>query len=88
MKTMREVLHNLTLLTETGYGEGEICHRLVNPTFSQADKQVYKMCSVSQMSARKGWELPTRAVSIGMGYKDTGLHTINDDFRNDCTKFV
>ena len=30
---------NLTLLAETGYGEGEICHRLVHPAIGQRDKQ-------------------------------------------------
>ena len=30
---------NLTLLAETGYGEGEICHRLVHPTVGQTEKQ-------------------------------------------------
>ena len=30
---------NLTLLAETGYGEGEICHRLVHPTRGKAEKQ-------------------------------------------------
>ena len=38
-QVVRDVVHNLTLLAETGYGEGEICHRLVNPAFSQ-DRQV------------------------------------------------
>ena len=30
---------NLTLLAETGYGEGEICHRLVHPAIGQREKQ-------------------------------------------------
>jgi hypothetical protein len=30
--------HNLTLLAETGYGEGELCHRLVSPATSAADR--------------------------------------------------
>jgi len=37
-KVARDVINNLTQIAETGYGEGEICHRLVNPAF-EADKQ-------------------------------------------------
>ncbi len=35
-----ELARNLTLLSETGYAEGEVCHRLVTPTFPQQEKQV------------------------------------------------
>ena len=30
-KLLVSVAENITLLAETGYGEGEICHRLVHP---------------------------------------------------------
>ena len=33
------VRQNLSLLAETGFGEGEICHRLVRPTSLHLDKQ-------------------------------------------------
>jgi len=38
-KFVSSVSENITLLAETGYGEGEICHRLVHPLISNQDKQ-------------------------------------------------
>ena len=36
---LQSLQQNLTLLAETGYGEGEICHRLVHPAIGQREKQ-------------------------------------------------
>ena len=38
-KFVSSVSENITLLAETGYGEGEICHRLVHPLIGKQDKQ-------------------------------------------------
>ncbi len=37
---MGELARNLTHLAETGYAEGEVCHRLVTPSFPLQEKQV------------------------------------------------
>jgi len=52
-KVSHQLLHNLTLLAETGYGEGEICHRLVTPTFSIADKQCIAISSAMLVKQRR-----------------------------------
>ena len=36
---LESLRQNLTLLAETGFGEGEICHRLVHPNIDRRDKQ-------------------------------------------------
>ena len=36
---LTSVTQNMTLLAETGYGEGEICHRMVHPMIEKRDKQ-------------------------------------------------
>jgi len=52
-KIIRAVGHNLTLLAETGYGEGEICHRLVHPLASKEDKQAITMSAALLVRQRK-----------------------------------
>jgi len=52
-KIIQAVGHNLTLLAETGYGEGEICHRLVHPLASKEDKQAITMSAALLVRQRK-----------------------------------
>lgn len=52
-KIIQAVGHNLTLLAETGYGEGEICHRLVHPLASKDDKQAITMSAALLVRQRK-----------------------------------
>jgi len=52
-KVIQAVGHNLTLLAETGYGEGEICHRLVHPLASKEDKQAITLSAALLVRQRK-----------------------------------
>jgi hypothetical protein len=52
-KVIQSVGHNLTLLAETGFGEGEICHRLVHPLASKEDKQSISLSAALLVRQRK-----------------------------------
>ena len=52
-KVIQSVGRNLTLLAETGYGEGEICHRLVHPMASKVDKQAISLSAALLVRQRK-----------------------------------
>jgi len=52
-KVIQSVGHNLTLLAETGFGEGEICHRLVHPLASKEDKQFISLSAALLVRQRK-----------------------------------
>ena len=52
-KVIECVGHNLTLLAETGFGEGEICHRLVHPLASKEDKQSISLSAALLVRQRK-----------------------------------
>ena len=52
-KVIQCVGHNLTLLAETGFGEGEICHRLVHPLASKEDKQSISLSAALLVRQRK-----------------------------------
>ena len=52
-KVIQCVGHNLTLLAETGFGEGEICHRLVHPLASKVDKQSISLSAALLVRQRK-----------------------------------
>jgi len=43
----------MTLLAETGYGEGEICHRLVHPMIDKTDKQSIVISAALLVRQRK-----------------------------------
>ena len=47
------VTQNVTLLAETGFGEGEICHRLVHPAISRRDKQSIVISAALVVRRRK-----------------------------------
>lgn len=44
---------NLTLLAETGYGEGEVCHRLVNPATPTLERQALSVSAPLLLRQRK-----------------------------------
>ena len=52
-KLLLSVSENITLLAETGFGEGEICHRLVHPITSKTDKQSILISAVLLVRQRK-----------------------------------
>ena len=54
MRTLlRSVSDNVTLLAETGFGEGEICHRLVHPMIVKEDKQSIVISAALLVRQRK-----------------------------------
>ena len=50
---LRSVSDNVTLLAETGFGEGEICHRLVHPGIEKEDKQSIVISAALLVRQRK-----------------------------------
>jgi len=52
-KLLVSVAENITLLAETGYGEGEICHRLVHPMIDKTDKQSIVISAALLVRQRK-----------------------------------
>ena len=52
-KLVVQLWNNVSLLAETGYGEGEVCHRLVAPTTPTEEKLQIAICSPLLLRQRK-----------------------------------
>ena len=52
-KLVSQLSNNLSLLAETGYGEGEVCHRLVAPSTSAEEKLNIAICAPLLLRQRK-----------------------------------
>ena len=52
-KLVSQLSNNLSLLAETGYGEGEVCHRLVAPNTPPEEKLNISICAPLLLRQRK-----------------------------------